>query len=106
MRGGYLVALLAALAGLSLLDARHRLVVGRDPRRGLVTLAIGLASFLAWDAAGIALGIFHDGDGSWSTGVELAPQLPLEEPVFLLFLCYLTLVVVAVGRAALERRAR
>jgi lycopene cyclase domain-containing protein len=106
VRGAYLLALAASLAGVAVLDARLRLVVWRPgcARRATGTLAIGVVGFLAWDAAGIALGIFRSGHGRWSTGVDLAPQLPLEEPVFLLFLCYLALVVVAVVLRATDRR--
>ena len=95
MRGAYLAALLLSIAGMVVIDARWRLVMWRDARRGAITLAIGLVAFLAWDAAGIGLGIFLRGDGRWSTGLELAPHMPVEEPVFLLFLCYLALVAVA-----------
>jgi lycopene cyclase domain-containing protein len=67
-------------------------------------LAAGLAFFLAWDAAGIALGVFARGGSPWMTGVVLAPELPLEEVFFLLFLGYLTLVLVFGARVLLDRR--
>ena len=93
----YLGVLLAGIACMALLDARFRLVFGapgrRRRRRAIVVLAIGLVFFLAWDVAGIALGIFHRGENAVSTGILLAPELPLEELVFLGFLCYLTLVL-------------
>ena len=54
---------------------------------------IGTAFFLAWDAVGIATGVFLKGDSPLFVGIDLAPELPLEEPVFLVFLCYLALVV-------------
>jgi lycopene cyclase domain-containing protein len=102
----YLATLLASMAGIAALDARWRLVLWRDARRGAIALAAGLALFLVWDIAGIGLGIFLRGDERWSTGVELAPHLPIEEPVFLLFLCYLALVAVMGGRRLLQNRAR
>jgi len=102
----YLAALLASIAGIAALDARWRLVLWRDARRGAIALAAGLALFLLWDLAGIGLGIFLRGDERWSTGVEIAPHLPIEEPVFLLFLCYLALVAVMGGRRLLQARAR
>ncbi|SIO05153.1 lycopene cyclase domain-containing protein [Agromyces cerinus] len=91
----YLGALLAGIACMALLDARYRLVFGAPGRRvrAVVVLVAGLVFFLAWDAAGIALGIFHRGENAVSTGILLAPELPLEELVFLGFLCYLTLVL-------------
>ena len=100
----YLGALLVSLAAMVLLDRRFRLVFWRDARRAAITLAVGLAFFLAWDAAGIALGIFARGGSRYMTGIEVAPELPLEEIFFLLFLCYLTLVLVFGGRTLLDRR--
>ncbi|MGC5166944.1 lycopene cyclase domain-containing protein [Luteimicrobium sp. DT211] len=103
MRGAYLLALLVSLAGLGVLDARFRLVLARDLRRGLATLGTGLAAFLAWDLAGIGLGIFRRGDGRWSTGVEILPHLPVEEPVFLVLLCYVALELVEIARRVTDR---
>ena len=40
------------------------------------------------------------------TGVVLAPQLPLEEPFFLLFLCYLILLLVTGTRFVLDSVGR
>jgi hypothetical protein len=47
--------------------------------------------FLAWDLAGIGLGIFFRGETSFMTGVQLAPELPIEELFFLVLLCYLSM---------------
>ena len=91
----YLGVLLAGIACMALLDARFHLVFGAPGRRmrAAVVLGAGLVFFLAWDVAGIALGIFHRAENTVSTGILLAPELPLEELVFLGFLCYLTLVL-------------
>ncbi|MGW9630002.1 lycopene cyclase domain-containing protein [Agromyces sp. NPDC055520] len=91
----YLGVLLAGIACMALLDARFHLVFGDPGRRvqAIVVLGAGLVFFLAWDVAGIGLGIFHRGENAVSTGILLAPELPLEELVFLGFLCYLTLVL-------------
>ncbi|MDN4595792.1 lycopene cyclase domain-containing protein [Leifsonia virtsii] len=99
----YLACLLLSLGAMVLLDARFRLVFWRDARRATIVLAVGLVFFLAWDAAGIALGVFARGGSPYMTGVEVAPELPLEEIFFLLFLCYLTLVLIFGGRAVLDR---
>jgi len=94
----YLGALLAAIAGMLVLDARHRLFLWRSPGRALATLAIGTGALLVVDLVAIALGIFRVGDSPLMTGIMLAPHLPLEEPVFLLFLCLLTMVVHELAR--------
>ena len=89
-----------------LLDLRHRLFLGRDPLRAAVVLAAGTAFFLLWDLAGIGLGIFFRDDGEFATGFLLAPELPIEEPFFLLFLCELTMVLVGGADKLLTARRR
>ena len=103
----YLAGLLVVIGCMALIDARWRLVFWRAPIAATVTVGVGLAFFLLWDAAGIALGVFFRGDSGIVTGVQLAPELPLEEPVFLFFLCYLTLVLVlGVERMLRARQSR
>ena len=58
----------------------------RSPAGSLLAVAAGTVFFLAWDAVGIAAGVFVKGDSLLLLGVDLAPQLPLEEPFFLAFL--------------------
>jgi len=90
----YLATLIVAIGCMVLIDHRFRLLFWRDARRTMIVLAAGLAFFLAWDLFGIGLGIFFRGETAIMTGVLLAPELPLEEPFFLLFLCYLTMVLI------------
>ncbi|MFE6997647.1 lycopene cyclase domain-containing protein [Microbacterium sp. NPDC057659] len=104
MNALYLILLLISLAGVIALDIRLGLFLGRDPLRAASVLAIGVAFLLLWDAAGIALGIFFRGENPYSTGILLAPELPLEEPVFLLFLCQLTMTLACGVQRALDRR--
>ena len=98
MRVLYLLVLLAAIACIMIVDRRFRLVLWRAPRRATAVLLIGLGFFLAWDLLGIARGTT-----SISTGILLAPELPLEELFFLAFLCYLTMVLVTGFRRVLAR---
>lgn len=87
----YLAALVVALAGMVVLDRRFALFFWRSAPRAGVVLAVGLAFFLVWDLQGIRLGIFFRGETSFMTGWQWAPELPLEEPFFLLLLCYLAM---------------
>jgi lycopene cyclase domain-containing protein len=75
-----------------------------------VCVGVGVAFFLLWDLAGLALGIFARGESPHMTGVLLAPELPMEEVFFLTLLSYNALLAwrgferVADRRSA--RRAR
>jgi lycopene cyclase domain-containing protein len=102
--GIYLAAILASAAGVLLIDRRWRLAAWRHPGRTAAAVLVGTAFFLVWDAAGIAAGVFVKGDSPLLLGIDLAPHLPLEEPVFLAFLCYLALVAWAAAQRLIERR--
>jgi len=102
MPGLYLLLLALSATGLALLDAHFRLAFWAQPARTAFAVAAATAFFLVWDAVGIAAGIFVKGDSPLLLGVDLAPHLPLEEPVFLAFLSYLAALLHA---AAFRRRA-
>lgn len=104
MPGLYLLFLVLSFAGIATLDVRFRLVMAHQPRRAVIAVAIGTAFFLAWDAVGIATGVFVRGDSPLLLGWDLAPHLPVEEPVFLAFLSYLALVLHAAGTRWVSRR--
>ena len=89
----YLLALLIALTGMVVLDRRFRLFFWRDARRASIVLVAGLVFFLAWDLLGVGLGIFFRGETAFMTGLQIAPEVPLEELFFLTLLCYLTMNV-------------
>ena len=92
MPGAYLIGLLVGLAGIAIIDARMKLALFVQTKRTLLTVLVGVLFFLVWDLAGIGLGIFWKGQNSFLVGLDLAPQLPVEEPLFLTLLCYLLLV--------------
>lgn len=87
----YLAALLVSLTGMVVLDRRFRLFFWRDARRAGIVLAVGVLFFLVWDFAGVGGGIFFRGETSFMTGLQIAPEIPLEEVFFLTLLCYLTM---------------
>ncbi|GAB3523793.1 lycopene cyclase domain-containing protein [Arthrobacter monumenti] len=87
----YLAVILFSLAGMVILDARLKLFFWLAPVRAAVVTAAGLVFFTSWDLAGISLGIFFRGESAFMTGIEVAPELPLEELFFLTFLSYLTM---------------
>ncbi len=104
----YLVALLISITGMLVLDVRFKLFFAAAPLRAAIVLGVGVVFFLAWDVAGITLGIFFRGDPDVLTGVLLAPELPLEELFFLTLLCYTTMNAFAAASRWLScaRRAR
>ena len=89
----YLVLLLISMLCVGLVDARWRLFLWAGPARAIPVLAVGLAVLLLWDVVGIGAGIFAREGNPMSTGILLAPHLPIEEPVFLLFLVQVTMVL-------------
>lgn len=103
----YLLALAVSLAGMLVVDARHRLVLWDTPGRSAAVIAAGAAGFLVWDLVAINRGFYGIGSGPALAGVEVAPHLPVEEIVFVVFLCHLTLVLhaLAVRRPARTDRA-
>ena len=102
----YLGALLIALFGMVMLDRRFTLFFWRDPHRATIVLAAGILFFLVWDLVGVGLGVFFRGETSFMTGIQIAPEIPLEEVFFLALLCYLTMNAVNAASTILERRAR
>ncbi|MFB2557201.1 lycopene cyclase domain-containing protein [Herbiconiux liangxiaofengii] len=101
----YLVALLVSLTGMVVLDRRFGLFFFDRPGRAAVVLVTGVLFFVVWDLLGIGLGIFFRGETSFMTGLQLAPELPLEEIFFLTLLCYLTMNVFRGAQLLLARRA-
>jgi lycopene cyclase domain-containing protein len=93
MSWAYLATLLLGLGCMLLVDRRWDLVLWADARRALVVVGAGVVLFLGWDLAALELGLYRRGGSTAMTGVEVAPDLPLEEIFFIVFLCYLTLVL-------------
>lgn len=94
MSFAYLGALLLSAGGLALVDRRWRLLLWDDVRRAVIVLVSGVVVLLGADVVGIANGLFFRAPTRVMTGVLLAPELPVEEPVFLAFLCYLTMLLI------------
>lgn len=106
MPGLYLLVLLVSAAGVLTLDLRLRLIGPQAPGATVVAVVIGTAFLLVWDAAGILAGVFVKGGSPLLLGIDLAPHLPVEEPVFLAFLSYLALVTWAGADRVVRRRER
>lgn len=98
MTFAYLTILLVTIGCMVLCDWRWRLTFFHDARRAALISVCMLALFLAWDALGIVTGSFYRGGSGYMTGIELAPEMPLEEPIFLFFLTYLTLNLTSAAR--------
>jgi lycopene cyclase domain-containing protein len=101
--GLYLVGLLVSIAGLVVLDLRLRLFLGAAPLRAGVVLAVGVVGFLAWDLAGVHLGVFFEGPQHLLVGVDLARDVPLEELFFLVLLCLSGMEAFALAQRLLTR---
>lgn len=101
----YLLALLTSLFCMGLVDLRFRLFLFARPKVALATVAIGFVLFIVWDLVAIALDIYTKGESPHMTGIDLAPHLPLEELVFITFLCYITGVLHGFMTLVLDRFA-
>lgn len=100
----YLLALAGVIVCMALCDWRWRLTFFRDPRRAAALAAACVLLFLCWDALGIATDTFFRGGSPFMTGIEFAPEMPVEEPVFLFFLSYLTMNLTAGAHMIADRR--
>lgn len=107
----YLTALLVSAGCMLLVDWRYRLFVFHAPVRALSVVMVGTVFFLVWDIAGIALGIFQHGPAGsaagWApymTGIMIGPELPLEEVIFLMFLCHITMVLLLGAHRLIHHR--
>ncbi|QCB29242.1 lycopene cyclase domain-containing protein [Corynebacterium endometrii] len=99
----YLGFLAFSLAGMIICDRRWRLAFFHDAKRAWTICIIVVIAFLIWDALGIATGTFFRGGSPYMTGIELAPEMPLEEPIFLFFLTYLTINLTSFFRRMVVR---
>ncbi|WP_166996512.1 lycopene cyclase domain-containing protein [Paramicrobacterium fandaimingii] len=102
----YAACLIGSAACIALLDWRFRLAFWGQPARSWLIVVLGVAFFGIWDAIGIVFGVFRHTDSSWATGILLAPHFPLEELLFIVFLSYLTLVLLAGSARLRQRRER
>ena len=100
----YLAVLVLGLGCMVLMDRRWGLVLWADARRAAVVLTVGVALFLSWDVAALRLRLYRGGESTAMTGVQVAPDLPVEEIFFILFLCYLTLVLHRLAHRVLVSR--
>lgn len=100
----YLAGLLVSIAGMLVIDRRFRLFLFAAPVRAAVVLVLAVGGFLLWDLIGIGAGIFFEGHPALLLGLDLAPQLPVEEVAFLVLLCETTMVAAALARRLLDRR--
>lgn len=100
----YPAALVATLACMLLLDWRFRLFFWADAVSAAIVTLAGTVFFLAWDAAGIAMGLFVRGDSDVATGIVLAPHMPIEEPLFLVFLVVCTMILYTGAERVLRGR--
>lgn len=93
MKYYYLLCLLLSLLSLFIVDARYKLVFFYMPKRASKTIITAVLFFLAWDIAGIQLGIFFPGDSKYTVSINVLPGVPVEELFFLTLLSYLTLLL-------------
>ncbi|GAA2753923.1 lycopene cyclase domain-containing protein [Amnibacterium kyonggiense] len=97
MQALYLTGILTSTGALVLVDRRWRLAFFRAPARAAVVVGATALVLLAFDLAGIAAGVFHAGDRVIGVSLGL-PDLPIEEPLLLLFFAYFALRMLRIHR--------
>jgi lycopene cyclase domain-containing protein len=98
----YLGSLVLVLGCMALMDQRWKLFFWADPRRAAAVFAFGFALFLVWDLVALHFELYERGRSEYMTGIEVAPELPVEELFFVAFLPYLTMVLHGLGRRMLQ----
>ena len=88
----YLTALLVSIAGLTTLDFKFKLAIGKNLGY-LCFILIPTVFFLVWDIAGINNGIFFRGGAEHILGVQVYEEMPIEEIFFLILLSYSALLL-------------
>jgi lycopene cyclase domain-containing protein len=99
----YLLSLVFVLVCMALTDRRWKLFFWADARRAAVVFTFGFALFLVWDLVALHFELYERGRSEWMTGLEVAPELPVEELFFVAFLPYLTMVLHGLGRRLVLR---
>lgn len=93
----YLACLLCSIGCMLLIDRKYKLAWYYDARRTGLTVLCGMIMFIIWDMAGIVSGVFYSGESAYMSGFYIAPEFPIEELIFLAFLCYFTLIIYRIG---------
>lgn len=99
----YLVVQFVSFAGVAVIDHRWRLAAFRSLAATALTVTAAVALLLTWDVLGVRSGVFFRGQTDFMTGLLIAPEIPVEEVVFLTFLSYLALICATGVTAAVER---
>ena len=82
----YLGFVVVSTVCMGLVDHRWRLALFDRPARTLAVVAAGSLLFLVWDLVAIESGMYVRGESPAMTGIELLPELPVEEIFFIVFL--------------------
>ncbi|EYT65354.1 lycopene cyclase [Dietzia sp. UCD-THP] len=107
----YLLVQVVSFTGILVIDHRWKLAAFRAPAAAALAVTASVALLLTWDVLGVRSGVFFRGQTDFMTGLLVAPEIPVEEVVFLAFLSHLALVCAAgvsraVEHAAASRTAR
>ncbi|KAA0919031.1 lycopene cyclase domain-containing protein [Dietzia sp. ANT_WB102] len=88
----YLAVQVISITGILVIDHRWKLAAFRAPAATALAVTASVALLLTWDVLGVRSGVFFRGQTDFMTGLLVAPEIPLEEVVFLAFLSHLALV--------------
>ena len=100
----YPAVLVLSCAGMLVVDHRWKVAWFDRPSATALGIASCMTLLLTWDVLGVRSGVFFRGATDYMTGLTVAPEIPVEEIVFLYFLSHLALVCALVGARIGQRR--
>jgi lycopene cyclase domain-containing protein len=89
----YITAILLTIFCLGLIDYRFKLCWFAYRQRAFRAIAIAWLGLIIWDILGIWQGIFFSGSSKYTTGIYVAPELPIEEFFLLIVIVYTPLLI-------------
>lgn len=93
MKFTYLIILMFSFAGIAVLDYKHSLAIFSNAKAAVKSIVISASLLLLIDITGVNWKIFSTNQ-AYVVGVGLGSEnIPIEEVVLLLFICYFVLCV-------------
>lgn len=101
----YLGILCLGILGLIILDYKYKLAFFCDPKSSIFAILPVMLLLLLADMVGVAQNIFFTYTDYVSNWYIASQNLPVEELIFLLLLCYITLIVYRIANRLVKKHS-